>query len=334
MPVTRAVVKACLKAWLKTCLALAMFQTSSVSADDVSPPAKVSFYFAGHEDDWQLFMTPAAFEDVTNERAKTVFVHVTAGDAGLGTGNGGRKRPFYRARENGAEAAIRFMANKDYDAPPEKSVSRVTFNGHSIHRVSHRNTAAYFLRLPDGNPAGTGYERTRFQSLMRLAAGSNNRLDAIDGSTVYRGWGDLTATVRAILDFERGSSPAVAINIPETDSTLNPGDHSDHLMTARVALDAAAGLDCATRIYYINYASSRLPENLSPQQRDMASSVFAVTLAGVLAFDHSVAWHRYDRNYIGRSYSRTEEGRGRCETPASFLNAVSARRMNAQRASR
>src|SRR6185437_7900713 len=72
---------------------------------------KVSFYFAAHEDDWQLFMNPSAFQDVLEGAAKTVFVHVTAGDAGLGTGDGGRKRPYYLARENGAEDAIRFMAD-------------------------------------------------------------------------------------------------------------------------------------------------------------------------------------------------------------------------------
>src|SRR6266545_4755671 len=46
---------------------------------------KVSFYFSAHEDDWQLFMNPSAFQDVVG-KAKTVFVHLTAGDAGLGTG--------------------------------------------------------------------------------------------------------------------------------------------------------------------------------------------------------------------------------------------------------
>src|SRR5262249_42341800 len=29
-------------------------------------PDKVSFYFAAHQDDWQLFMNPSAFQDVAN----------------------------------------------------------------------------------------------------------------------------------------------------------------------------------------------------------------------------------------------------------------------------
>src|SRR5215831_21049368 len=84
----------------------------AVAAEDARPD-KVSFYFAAHEDDWQLFMNPSAFEDVAGGAAKTVFVHVTAGDAGLGTGSGGRQHPYYLARENGAASAMRFMADAD-----------------------------------------------------------------------------------------------------------------------------------------------------------------------------------------------------------------------------
>src|SRR5690348_15487814 len=88
-------------------------------------PDKVSFYFAAHEDDWQLFMNPSAFQDVLGGAGKTVFVYVTAGDAGLGTGDGGRKRPYYLARENGAEEAVRFMADTDREPVP-RDESRVT----------------------------------------------------------------------------------------------------------------------------------------------------------------------------------------------------------------
>jgi hypothetical protein len=98
---------------IQACLVLAMLPVSWARADDRPPPDKVSFYFAAHEDDWQLFMNPSAFQDVINGAAKTVFVHMTAGDAGLGIGRGGRKHPFYLARENGAETAIRFMADAD-----------------------------------------------------------------------------------------------------------------------------------------------------------------------------------------------------------------------------
>jgi hypothetical protein len=305
----------------KTCLALAMMSATPALAADSERPDKVSFYFAAHEDDWQLFMNPSAFQDVIDGAAKTVFIHVTAGDAGLGIGWGGRKHPFYLARENGAETAIRFMADAD-DIPAARVVSHRPFNGHPIYRVSYRNTASYFLRVPDGNPLGTGYHDTGFQSLKRLADGDNNTLAAIDGSTVYHGWSDLIATVRAILDYERGRAALVQVNVAELDPRINPNDHSDHLMTAKAALDAVKDLACVRRVYYVDYASSRLPENLDARQRDMESSVFAVTLAGVLAFDHRTSWHHYDESFVGRNYFRAEEAAGRCDAPTTELAAA------------
>jgi hypothetical protein len=299
---------------------------AQAQAQDARPYEKTSFYFAAHEDDWQLFMNPSAFLDVTGTKTKTVFVHVTAGDAGSGLGRRGRKHPFYLARENGAEAAIRFMADAN-ELPAEKVADRKTFNGHSIYRVSYRNTVSYFLRVPDGNASGAGYPETGNESLRLLAEGARRKLRAIDGSTTYRNWGDLTATLRALIDYERADAPVVQINVGETDPAINPGDHSDHLMTAKAAVEAAKSLTCARRLHFVDYASSRLPENLDAKQRDMESAVFAVTAAGIRALDHSSAWHHYNDSYVGRNYFRVEEGTGRCTAQGiEMATANSARR--------
>ena len=282
---------------------------------------KVSFYFAAHQDDWQLFMNPSAFEDVVNGAGKTVFIHTTAGDAGLGMGAGGRKHPFFLARENGAETAIRFMADAD-TTPAERTAAPMLFNGHSVYRVSYRNTVSYFLRVPDGNPGGTGYYDTGFQSLKRLQSAEITRLSAIDGSTYYDGWNDLTATLRAIIDYERGLAGLVQINVAELDPRINPQDHSDHLMTAQAARDAIKDAPCVRTVSYVDYASSKLPENLDAQQRDRESSVFAVTLAGVLAFDHGTSWHHYDKSFVGRNYFRVQEPDGRCNATTTTVAAA------------
>jgi hypothetical protein len=303
-----------------TCLAVAALQTSAL-AEDGKRPDKVSFYFAAHEDDWQLFMNPSAFQDVINGAAKTVFVHVTAGDAGLGVGRGGRKHPFYLARENGAESAIRFMADAD-TTPAERVAAPMTFNGHTIYRVSYRNTVSYFLRVPDGHPSGDGYYETGFESLKRLSSGENDVLRAVDGSTTYHGWSDLVKTVRAIVDYERGHAARVQLNVAELNTRINPNDHSDPLMTAKAALDAVKDLSCVRRVFYVDYASSQLPENLSAEQRDMESSVFAVTLAGVQALDHMTSWRHYDKSYVGRNYFRVQEPAGRCDTAVTEMAAA------------
>jgi len=305
------------------CLALATLCAASAAAEEVRRPDKVSFYFAAHEDDWQLFMNPSAFQDVMGGAAKTVFVYLTAGDDGAGVGSRGRKHPYYLARENGAEQAVRFMADTS-GQPVEKVVSHAAFNGHSIYRVAYRNTVSYFLRVPDGHWSGEGYRETGFQSLLRLSSGANNTLRAIDGSTTYSGWEDLTKTLRALIDFERGQAAQVRLNVAETDVRINPQDHSDHIMTAKAALDAVKDLACVQRAYYVDYASSKLPENLTSQQRDMESSVFAVTLAGILAFDHPANWPHYDTSFVGRNYFRISDGNGSC-APRTHTAAAGGR---------
>ena len=312
-------VRSIASAWL----AVFLIGGAPALAADKARPDKVSFYFAAHEDDWQLFMNPSAFQDVIAGAAKTVFVHVTAGDAGLGIGSGGRKHPFYRARENGAEQAMRFMANADR-VPGQETAGHVTVNGHSIYRVSYAHVVGYFLRVPDGHWTGSGYHDTGFQSLKRLNDG-DPLLAAVDGSTVYRGWSDLTKTLRAIVDDERAAAGQVQVNVAELDTRINPEDHSDHLMTAKAALDAVSGLACVRRVSYVDYASSKLPANLNAKQRDMESSVFAVTLAGVLAYDHGTSWHHYDRSYVGRNYFRVRKGIGRGAPATTDVAAAAVR---------
>jgi hypothetical protein len=80
---------------------------------------------------------------------------------------------------------------------------------------------------------------------------------------------------------------------------------SDHFMTAKAVLDAAEGLTGTRRLHYVGYASAKLPENLSPQDRDMKCAIYAVTLAGVLALDHPAAWQHYNHSSAGRRSART-----------------------------
>jgi hypothetical protein len=65
------------------------------------------------------------------------------------------------------------------------------------------------------------------------------------------------------------------------------GRYSDHLMTAEAALDAAGNLACARRLHFVDYASSRLPENLDPKQRDMRERSLCGDRRRIRALDHS-----------------------------------------------
>jgi hypothetical protein len=120
------------------------------------------------------------------------------------------------------------------------------------------------------------------------------------------------ATLRAIVIYERGKARLLQINAAELDPRLNPRDHSDHLMTAKAAFEAAQKLACVRRVSYVDYATMNMPPNLNPQQRDLESSVYAVTLAGVLAMDHGASWRHYDESFVGRNYFRVVEPAGGC----------------------
>lgn len=310
-----------LRSLVNACALLFLLSPATAIAGGAGGSDKVSFYFAAHEDDWQLFMNPTAFEDVIGRASKTIFVHLTAGDDGLGVSSGGRKHPYYLARENGALEAIRFMADAD-KTPINDTDGPVIFNGHKVFRVSYPNATGYFLRLPDGDASGAGFPGTGFQSLKRLADGDIGTLSAIDGSTSYHGWIDLVATLREIITYERGQTPLIQINVADLDANINPADHSDHLMTAKAALDAARNMDCVRRVYYVDYATFKMPENLDAQERDMQSAVFAVTLEGIIALDHATSWHRYDQSFIGRNYFRVQEPGGHCVAPADVMATV------------
>lgn len=267
---------------------------------------RVAFYFSPHEDDWQLFMNPPAFADVLDPQCRVVFVHVTAGDAGLGLGDGGRKHPFYLAREHAAERAIRFMADANERPPLDMQTGTVSLNGQRLRRGAYRNTVTYFMRVPDGSPTGGGYAATGHQSLARLRSGAVASLTAIDGSAEYRGWDALCGTLRALIAHEHQGEAAIDLHVPEADATLNPNDHADHVATALAVGDAWTEQPARWH-HHVGYASGSRPENLGPKDRDMKCAVYAVTMAGVLAFDHPVSWQHYDELFVGRGYCRIDD---------------------------
>jgi LmbE family N-acetylglucosaminyl deacetylase len=270
----------------------------------------VSFYFGAHPDDWQLFMNPNAWYDVQNASNKVVFVYVTAGDAGAGLGNGERSQPYYLARENGAKLSARFLA--DAAKPPATPVdSNVSIAGHPISRWLYRNTVSYFMRLPDGNPQGTGYVATAQQSLKRLHEGAIRTMTAIDNSTTYQGWPDLRITLRKLIDNERGPATNVWVHIPDTNIEKNVGDHADHQHMAQGVLEAIANAPWIHKALYLNYVTADMPENMTSAEREIEIGTFAALATGLTALDHPSPWDRLHRSWLSRHYFRVEPGIGK-----------------------
>jgi hypothetical protein len=273
----------------------------------------VAFYFAAHEDDWQLFMNPNAYYDVHRASTKVVFVYLTAGDAGLGLGKGEGSQPYYLARENGAKVSVKFMvdAEKELAIPIQTSF---LFSVHPINKWIYQNTVSYFLRLPDGNPEGTGYSTTGLQSLKRLRDRAISRIFSIDSSTSYQGWDDLRSTIRALIDQERGKATSVWVNLPDTNMLKNVGDHQDHQHTVKCVLEGILDLPCINKVFYLNYATAKLPVNMNAVESQIEVGTFGALVAGVTALDNGSPWDQLHRSWLSRHYFRTERGTGKCQT--------------------
>ena len=265
----------------------------------------VSFYFGAHEDDWQLFMNPNAYEDVHRDSTRVVFVYLTAGDAGAGLGNAGRSQPYYLAREYGAKLSVKFMADaENHPTIPLESVASLA--GHPVKRWVYRNTVSYFLRLPDGNPEGTGYPTTGMQSLQRLRDGAIPSMTAIDSSTTYYGWADLVATLESLIASERGRAPKAWVNIADTDTAKNVGDHSGHQHTAIAVLEAIDDMPCVNRAFYLDYVTADMPENMNAEEREIEAGTFGALVVGLTALDHWSPFDGLHRSWLSRHYYRTE----------------------------
>src|ERR1041384_2063256 len=65
---------------------LATAQNESPAPPPPARPTTLSFYVAGHQDDWQLFRGNAAYQDLKSPNVRAVFIYATAGDAGLTDG--------------------------------------------------------------------------------------------------------------------------------------------------------------------------------------------------------------------------------------------------------
>jgi hypothetical protein len=98
---------------------------------------------------------------------------------------------------------------------------------------------------------------------------------ALDNSTTYTSWADLTATMRGVIDLEGNNlgAPYTEVNSPDYDRVANKPNHPDHLSTGDL-VHAAAGGRTWTTFWYIDYPTQNRPVNLTQVQHDIKRDVF------------------------------------------------------------
>jgi hypothetical protein len=261
-------------------------------------------YVSAHPDDWQLFMNPNAYYDLQNAEDKVIFLHTTAGDAGSGTGN----LSYYLAREEGSLRAIRFLCNainNDLKQGVQMNHTQVIVNGHIVLRYSYANAVAYFLRLPDGNYTGVGYPIHNHSSLKHLYEGSKPSISAIDNSTKYNSGDDLINTIASIVNLEANAQGQVTFNIADTDATINPEDHSDHINTSLIMQKAANVLGLKSVRLYEEYATNKKEVNIFDDDFLICAGTWGATASGLSDNYHDSTWNDVHNIWVGRQYFRT-----------------------------
>jgi len=270
----------------------------------------VSFYVVAHEDDWQLFMNPNAFGDVNNPwNTKTVFIYVTAGDAGARKGN----NSYYLARESGAKRSVRFLADAQ-SAGTTSSESTVTVNGNSIFKVVYKNTVSYFLRLPDGGN-GNGYAANGYQSLLNLYGGTPittimGSLTAPTNATTYSSWGELAATLDQIIMLEGKGSTQIYANIPDPDVSLP--DHTDHHHVGLLMQDGLAFLPCVNKVYFVHNPTGLMEFNLSTADIINEAATWGAMTTGLSEAGQPSTFDDGHKPAVGKNYFRVVSGSGAC----------------------
>ena len=261
-------------------------------------------YVSAHPDDWQLFMNPNAYHSLKTGKNKVVFLHTTAGDAGAGDGENG----YFLAREEGSKRAIRLMVNslRDKGIGKQMTATKQNFNGHPIDRMEYGNAVVYFLRLPDGNYYGPGYPVHDDKSLQKLLNDQVKDIRTVDGSTVYTDKQDLSSTITELLRSERSSGDTLRLNIADTDSLINPGDHSDHRYSSHLMQGLAKAAGAYSLRYYTEYHSNTLPMNVFPEDYLISAGVWGATASGLSDYQHSSTWDSVHNSWIGRQYYREE----------------------------
>lgn len=261
---------------------------SAVIINVANAQIPIRFYVVADQDDWQLFMAKKLASDLNNGNNKIVIITLTAGDAGNGSGTfGGASASYYSSRERGAIYSTKMIA--DFTNPPYgpfnntyplPTVQNVSINGKTLAKYYFGDPGGdgaiinYFLRLPDGGPAGAGYAGTGNVSLKKLKEGTIANMTSVDGVNTYT-WTQLVNTITSIIFAERGSETQAWLNTSHLNTTLYP-DISDHVFSSTAAQEAVAvHLAIGINEFVMDY-SSNSAANLTTEEYQLAANLFGV----------------------------------------------------------
>jgi hypothetical protein len=143
-----------------------------------------------------------------------------------------------------------------------------------VHYWSANTTTAYFLRLPDGNLDGNGFEETGFQSLSKLISGQTDAIETVDHATHYESWSALLNTLESIISFESHGISNKGMHYLNPDTAINPTDHPDHRATG-FAIQSISTISSFYQSLYMGYNANAARKNLSLKEAFWKAGMFA-----------------------------------------------------------
>lgn len=239
--------------------------TASAAVREVSN-SPIDVVLIAHADDWQVFLGDVIVERIRSGR-RPVFIYLTAGDHG-------RDSVYWRQRETAALESTNIALGSPTTTTPV--CTTVLVRQHSIRRCVLGSSDSFFLHLPDGNRNGAGFARNNFESLRKLRSNREAIIHAIDSSTSYSSWQDLTATVNGLVRMVADSMDAREIVLHTTDPSvrINPHDHYDHRVAGKLTETLLKANPWSGR-YYIGYALATRAPNRTTAQRQEKVEVFS-----------------------------------------------------------
>lgn len=264
-------------------------------------PGKTVLTTIAHQDDDLLFMNPDLLHALrAGDCLRTVYV--TAGDAGNG-------ELYWLEREKGAQKAYDYMGRLDKSVWTQQIIRLSVQQYITIASPQDNpNVSLISMRLPDGNPNGSGFEQTRLESLAKLYTGSIDNMSSVDKQSVYRK-DDVTSAITKLMDFYQPDE--IHTQAPEIVSD-GPRDHSDHTAVGRFTQTAYQQRQAQTDTpglikYYLGYSVQNLAPNVVGQDyEDKAQAFFAYSLhdGGGCRTSHDCDNRSVYGSYLRRQYTR------------------------------
>ena len=217
-----------------------------------------------HYDDDLIFANPAITNAIANGQCvRTVFV--TAGDAGSGM-------IYATSRETGILRAYDVLRGVDGEWTEEHLVLETGLPVTRFTPADDPDIAVTFIRLPDGNISGQGFEATGWESLSRLYGQTIDVMHTVDTATPV----SLDLLKQSIGELITAAHPTALITLVPGGSWASHRDHSDHSTVGSLVRDSAqaAGLSVDVMRYATGYGNKDKPANVTGDLLDLKLRAF------------------------------------------------------------